>query len=172
MESEQIIAAASVVISGAALYVAWRTVHLQHKHNALSVRPVPNVAAVDFENKQRVKLFNNGPGPLFVTQVRVSDGDATKDTIIEWMPDLQHPLAWSNFTGKLINRSIPSGGELTLLELQGDTKDARYCEARDDCRRKLSKLTVSIDFTDVYGTKFEQYDKPLSWFGRNVQTAV
>lgn len=166
MEIEQLSSLATVVISVAALFVAWRTVNLQHKHNVLSVRPFPQIALVDDGNKLRIKLINHGHGPLFIKSMIVSDGTTTKETLIAWMPTLTEPLDWSTFTGKLINRSMPSGGELTLLELRGDTRSQVYSESRDECRRTLAKLTVSVEYTDIYGTKFETYTKSLRWFGR------
>jgi len=102
MIPDQIIAlsaVSAVAIALASLYVAWRTVNLQHKHNVLSVRPIPHVDVADYEDCLRVKLVNIGHGPLFIRKVEVSDDTTSKPAIIDWMPELPEHLAWSNFAG-------------------------------------------------------------------------
>ena len=168
MTPDQTIALAAVVVALASLYVAWRTVNLQHKHNVLSVRPVLHVSFVDYENCLRVKIVNNGHGPLFIADVQISDGNNSKSSIIKWMPQLPENLAWSKFTGDLVDRSIPAGGHLTLLEFQGSTTDADFCKSRDECRKQLANLTVIVKYSDIYKTKFSDYSESLKWFGRNV----
>lgn len=152
------------------LYVGLRALTIQRKHNVLSVTPLPTVSRADFEDLLIVKIHNNGPGPLIIKSVAVKDDSHTKESLIEWMPSLPTDMFWDAFTGPLNDRSVPPGGEITMLQLGGDQSDTAFQEARDDCRVALSRLKVLVEYTDIYGSNMPTYEKSLSWFGRHVAT--
>ena len=162
-----IIALAALVVSIVSLFVAYRTIAIQHNHNVLSVRPLPFVSVADFYDRQTVKLFNNGTGPMIVKGVCVTDGSVTKDAIIDCMPELSGNLLWTNFCGPLSQRSVPANGDVMMLELSDTTTNADYVSSREACRKRLSSLTVNVEYTDIYDTQFAVYAKSLTWFGRH-----
>lgn len=157
---------ATAFIALAAVFLSYRTVQLQQTHNVLSVKPLPHVAVADYEERLTVRIDNNGPGPLIVNSVEVENGSQTKDSVIDWMPDLPTGIYWDTFLGKVNARSVPPGGQIILLQLNGDPSEPRFMEARDMCRAILSELTVVIKYTDIYGSKISTYRTDLSWFGR------
>ena len=61
------IAVAALFVSAVSLFVAYRTLRHQRRHNVLSVKPIPTVMAADHEDSLRVKLRNHGSGPLIVS---------------------------------------------------------------------------------------------------------
>ncbi len=163
-----IIALAALVISIASLFVSRATLAKQHRHNVLSVKPIPMVSVADYEERLTVKILNNGSGPLIIKNVRVRKESQIRESLIAWMPALPNGTYWSTFVGPIDNRSLLPGNEIKLLELTGNLPDGDFEKVRDECRAALCPLTVALEYTDVYGSAFEAHEKPLTWFGRNL----
>ncbi len=161
-----ILAAAAVVISAVSLFVAHATLRHQRRHNVLSVKPIPIVTVADHEDSLRIKIRNHGSGPLIVRDLHVTDGSGIKESLIDWMPDLPDPLLWTNFAGPMKNRSLLPGSEVVLLEFTGDPTDQAFTNARDRVRSVLNRLTVVVQYTDIYDSRFGSHTQDLSWFGR------
>jgi hypothetical protein len=161
-----IVAALAFIISVVSLYVAHATLKHQRAHNVLSLRPLPMIAVGDYEERTFVKLRNDGPGPLIIQRLEARREAESKNALVDWMPDLPHGIDWSTFVGSIEGRSVPSGGDLTLLELPGNEHNGLYVEARNGVRKALSQLTVVVHYTDVYGSRLDPYTKHLSWFSR------
>jgi hypothetical protein len=164
-----VIALAAFIISVASLFVSRATLAKQHRHNVLSVTPIPMVSVADYEDRLTVKILNNGSGPLIITNVKVKKESQVQDSLIAWMPSLPDGIYWSTFVGPIGNRSLLPGNGITLLELTGDQPDKKFEKFRDECRAALCPLTVALEYTDVYGSAFEPHEKCLSWFGRNLR---
>lgn len=152
-------------VSAMALYVAHATLKHQQKHNVLSVKPIPIVTVADFEDAIRVKIRNHGSGPMMLKGVKVKKGTDQRETILGWMPDLPQGVGWKNYAGPIANRSLLPGSEIMLLELNGDKNAQVFIDARNQVRSVLAQLSVVIDYTDMYETKFSNYSKGLEWFG-------
>ena len=150
----------SVVVSVSALSI-------QRKHNALSVRPLADITVADYENSIRVKVRNNGSGPMIVTCLTVSDGSSTHESLVDWMPSLPTGRPWTTFSNTLRNRSLLPGGEIVLLELTESDGEKGFAKCRDVVRAALSKLAVNVEYTDIYNTVLPPHRKALSWFGRH-----
>lgn len=161
-----VVALAALFVSAVSLFVGWTTLRHQRTHNVLSVRPIPTVTTADHEDFLRIRLRNHGSGPLIVTDRSVSNRNHVEKTLIEWMPDLPDDLLWANFAGRIKNRSLLPGGEITLLELNGDFRNAAVVAARNSVRTALSRLTVTIRYTDIYNSQFASHSQDLAWFGR------
>lgn len=104
---------------------------------------------------------------MLVKRVHVGDGMQVKESLVEWMPDLPAGLLWSNFVGPVSDRSLLPGSEIVLLELSGDHNDKAFRAARDAARSALERLTVMVEYTDVYESSFKPCTKELKWFGRH-----
>ena len=76
----------ALFVSCASVWIAISAARSQRTHNELSVRPLAEVTVADYESSLRVKLRNNGTGPMIVLAVTVSDGAKALDSLIEWMP--------------------------------------------------------------------------------------
>jgi hypothetical protein len=140
---------------------------LQRKHNELSVRPLAEVTVADFENSLRIKLRNNGTGPMVITSVAVTKGSVTHSSIIEWMPSLPSNRPWNTFSHALSNRSLQPGGEIVLLELTEYPDEVNFAESRESVRASLASLTVNVSYTDIYNKAMPVRIKSLEWFGRH-----
>ena len=163
-----VIALAALVISVASLFVSRATLKKQHRHNILSVTPIPMVSVADYEDRLTVKILNNGSGPLIIKNVTVKKESQARESLIAWMPSLLDGIYWTTFVGPIENRSLLPGNEIKLLELTGDHPDEKFEKARDECRAALCPLTVALEYTNVYESVFPPYEKCLSWFGRNL----
>jgi hypothetical protein len=151
-----------------ALCISVITICIQRHHNVISIRPVPEVTVADYENSLRIKLRNNGIGPMIIRQVIVRRGNEFKESVIDWMPALPKNRLWNHFSTKLQNRTLQTDGVIPLLELTEAVGEQGFSIIRDNIRHHLCNLTVDIVYTDMYGTKFKIYKKELTWFGRNI----
>ena len=172
-------AIANVVIAAAALIVAVISIRFtnagiksQSEHNVLSVRPIPFIALADFENHIRVRIRNDGTGPMIVRKVNVGEiGKAPlHEEIVAYMPVLPANMSWANFSSGEVG-SVPVGGEVILLELLIDDADPLQAAARDGCRKALSALEISVAYTDIYNTEFPTKGRLLDWFGRRLASS-
>jgi hypothetical protein len=162
------IATLAFIVSIISLVVAVHALKHQRKHNVLSVTPLPEVTVADYEDSLRVKLHNNGSGPMIVISLSANKGSETRSSLIDWMPVLPNGRLWNHFTHAIANRSLQPGKEIVLLELSEIEGERDFTECRDGCRRALWLLTVTVSYTDIYRTKFPAYTKSLEWFGRNL----
>jgi hypothetical protein len=161
------VASLAFAVSIISVFVSVRALKIQRRHNVLSVSPMPEVTVSDYENSLRVKVRNNGSGPLIIKSLDVSNGSESRPSIIEWMPSLPGNRHWTNFSNRLENRSLLPGGEIILVELTEYDGETNYAQCRDLCRLELCALKVTVTFTDVYETVNLPYVKSLDWFGRH-----
>lgn len=157
----------ALLFSAISVWISVWSARTQRKHNELSVRPLAEVTVADYENSLRVKLRNNGSGPMIVSEVTVTDGSSAKNCLIEWMPELPAERLWTNFTHALRQRTLQAGAEIVLLELTEQEGEPNFDECRDLIRRHLAPLSVNVEYTDIYGSTMPPCKKSLSWFGRH-----
>ena len=68
---------------------------------------------------------------------------------------------WSTFTGNVDGTTIPVGGQLILLRLYPESDEIKTL-----VRKELSTMTVYLEYTDIYNTKFQD-KRLLDFFGRH-----
>jgi len=165
---------ANVIIAFLALAVASTSIVLtlwsiksQERHNRLSLTPIPQIFAGDYEDRLFVSVENSGPGTAIILETAVRGEQGEKDDLISHMPATPAGLFWKTYISRTVGRAIQPGEELFLIELVGDHSDPQFAAYRDQCRRALAKLTVTISYTDVYKTAFDPCSRPLDWFGRH-----
>lgn len=158
----------ALFVSCVSVWISISTARSQRRHNELSVRPLAEVTVADYEDSLRVKLRNNGSGPMIVLALTVSDGANARESLIESMPELPQGRPWNTFTHALRRRTLQAGAEIILLELTGHENEANFSVCRDRIRRALAPLTVNVEYTDIYDIVMRPCRKSLSWFGRNL----
>jgi hypothetical protein len=167
-----VVAAIALIVAAISIFLSWRTLLIQKRHNQLSVKPLPFIAVADYEHRLWVKLVNNGSGPLIVKTTKVTDTNKCCEGVISFMPTMPSTLAWKSFTSGMRDRSLLPGKELFFIDLEGNPSDPAYIAFRDQCRNSLSTLSVTISYTDIYGDKFEPAIRQLDWFARNKSKKV
>jgi hypothetical protein len=133
----------------------------QLKHNKNSVRPISAIKTEDYENLIAVKLLNVGTGPLTIKKLTFKDESLESSTLISMMPEINQ--FWNTYTEAADGWTIPVGGQLRLVELCPESDDTRKL-----VRQKLSKITVFLEYTDIYNTEFQD-KRVLDFFGRNLK---
>jgi hypothetical protein len=156
----------ALIFSVVAIWISMRNARAQERHNELTVRPLAEVTVADFEDSVRVKLLNNGTGPMILKAITVSDGKDALSNLIDWMPDLPHGRAWTNFSKNFASRTLAAGSELVLVELTEMEDEVGFARCRDVVREALSPLTVNVEYMDIYNNTMKPVRKPLDWFGR------
>jgi hypothetical protein len=121
----------------------------------------------DYENKVGVMLKNKGIGPLRVVHFRATDGKKTQDDLISWMPELPLGVSWETFYEDLDGLWIQPGEKVIILQLSGDAGDPSFSQGRDACRQALARLTVSVEYEDIYEKSMPVAERNLAWFGRH-----
>jgi hypothetical protein len=157
----------ALFVSVISLFVSRSALNIQRKHNVLSLRPLPEVTVADYENSLRVKIRNNGSGPMIIQYIKIDDSKNEKESLIEWMPNLPNNRTWNAFSHSLKQRTLLAGHEIKLLELTEFEGEKYFSECRALVRNALSCLNVHVSYTDVYGTNFPIHTKKLDWFGRH-----
>lgn len=157
----------ALLVSVVSLFVSRSALKMQQKHNVLSITPLPEITVADYENSLRVKIRNNGSGPMIIKSISIDNGNSEKDSLIEWMPRLPNNRSWNAFSHSLKQRTLLAGNEIKLLELTEFENERSFSECRDQVRKALSSLKVHVFYTDVYGSNFPTHTKSLDWFGRH-----
>lgn len=161
-------AIASLLTALIALVVSIWALLIQRRHNVLSIRPIPEVTVADYEDSLRVKLRNNGSGPMIVLSLEVFNGAHVKSSVIEWMPALPKNRPWNHFSMTLERRTIQPDGVISLLELNAAEDEPHFERCRDLTRASLRNLLIVVRYTDIYESRLAPYEKSLAWFGRNL----
>ena len=158
----------ALVVSFLSILLTFIALWLQRQHNFKSVTPIASILVGDFENKLQVTVKNTGIGPLIIEKFRVSGEDGQRDDVISLMPASPTGIHWAAFTANIDGRSVPPNESMIILQLVGDASDEDFAAFRDDVRRALSKLAVSLEYRDIYNRKMPIKQRDLKWFARNL----
>lgn len=131
----------------------------QLKHNKNSVKPISSIKFNDYEDELAVKLENVGTGPLTIKRLVFKNESRESSTLISMMPPIDQ--MWTTFTESVDGWTIPVGGQLIFLKLYPESE-----ETKSLIRKELSKITVYLDYMDIYNTKFQD-KRSLDFFGRH-----
>lgn len=131
----------------------------QLKHNKNSVKPISAIKFSDYEDELAVKLENVGTGPLTIKKVVFKNEFQESPTLISMMPPINQ--LWATFTESVDGWTIPAGGQLIFLKLHPESDETKLL-----VRKELSKITVYLEYIDIYNTKFQD-SRSLEFFGRH-----
>jgi len=168
---EQINALAAVCalfVSFLSILLTVYTLWLQRRHNFKSLTPIASITVGDYEDNLEVRLRNSGIGPLIIERFTASDGNQERDDIISWMPSLPEETYWSAFTANIDGRCIPPNQDVLLIQLNGDANDGKFALFRDEVRHALSRLTIKVEYRDIYDRKMPIKQRDLKWFARHL----
>ncbi|MDQ3803166.1 MAG: hypothetical protein M3416_04855 [Acidobacteriota bacterium] len=161
-------AVCALFVSLLSIILTLRTLRLQRIHNFKSLTPIANILTADYENELRVTIRNTGVGPLIVERFTASDGVQEKDNIVCLMPPLPEGIYWATFSPNIEGRCIPPTQDLVIIKLSGDPGDGTFASFRDEVRLALSKLTVTLEYQDIYDRRMPPKHTDLKWFARNL----
>lgn len=133
----------------------------QLKHNKNSVKPISAIKFSDYEDEIAVKLENVGTGPLTIIRLVFKNESQESSTLISMMPPIDQ--LWDTFTESVDGWTIPVGGKLIFLKLHPESE-----KTKSIVRKELSKITIYLDYIDIYNTKFQD-KRSLDFFGRHLE---
>lgn len=163
-DPELLIATIALITSIISIIIGVVGLHIQRKHNKKSVLPIGSINLADYEDCLRIKISNNGVGPMIIKSCITKGISESKSYPIDWMPE---GIMWNTFRKNLEDHTIIAGDSLTLLELNVDLNDNTAVVQRNQIRSILNDLEIIIEFSDIYGKCFTKSRK-LDWFGRNL----
>ena len=131
----------------------------QLKHNKNSVKPISAIKLSDYEDELAVKLQNVGTGPLTIKKLIFKNESQESSTLIAMMPPINQ--LWTTFTEPVDGWTIPVDEQLIFLELHPESD-----ETKSLVRKELSKITIYLEYMDIYNTKFQDR-RSLDFFGRH-----
>lgn len=137
---------------------------------ALSVKPFCRTYSSDYVNEVKVVVRNYGLGLAKINKIDIADTSCSSAEsvidLVDLMPDdLPEGIFWRDYT---INgfSYVPAGGEVNLIWLKGEEDDPIFSGFRDQVREKLSKISVTITYTDIFDKKVHTSSEILDAFSR------
>ena len=137
----------------------------QRKHNRLSVRPVAYFTIGNYENDIYVKLRNYGTGPLVVGKLTVA-AEREYPNLIDATVSKVGPLIWSDFVENIEGRTIPGGEAIVLLRYRPRLENRNDIDDREKLRAALSKVSIQVEYKDIYGKKQDSVSRNLAAFNQ------
>ena len=154
MDCNFIISVCSIIIALAALITTiWQGL-ITRKHNRLSVKPIGDILANNFEDKIDVILENKGTGPLIIKSFRAIVNNESKSNLIDWMPNLPNGFNWSNWLKDFEGTALKPLESITLLEFKLDFREEKQRKIRDNIRKALCKICIEFEYKDIYNNTF------------------
>lgn len=132
----------------------------QLKHNRNSVKPISSIQVSDYEDDLAVFIKNVGTGPLTIRKIVFKNEHQESSCLRAMMPAIGQ--RWTDYTDFVDGWTIPVGGQITFLELQNPKNEG----IKLLLRKTLSKITVTLEYVDIYNTKFHDM-RTLDFFGRH-----
>ena len=149
---EGIVALLALITAVASTIIAYYTFKLQRTHNINSVKPIIHIGQWDYENRLIVTLKNVGYGIAIVKKLSVLNlKNECKYSINDWLPKtlpgkMNYKEYWTPYTVFVIQ-----GGEtINLIEIPIDNTKEKQRQEREKLRHKLGKLTVQVEYEDIY----------------------
>lgn len=151
----------TLIVAVLACFVAWRTWRTQASHNRLSIVPLPVIGFGTGADHVGIKLSNQGIGPMRILSLRFvrDDGvifDAVRQTLTTKLGHVKTVL-----DGKWLG----ANREMKILELKVTPRDGE--NVIETTKGELSRYSMVLQYTDVYGTKFPTLTESMIWFERH-----
>ena len=159
---------ATAVIAFLALLLSAYSLFTQRAHDRISVAPMGQINAGDYEGHIYVRVFNNGLGPLVVKSMKLlqNGGDAKAASLVQLMPPTPPDLAWETFTELPGQTVISAGTSRTLLSLRYDLNAPDQKAYANQIRKVLGCITIKVEYSDLYGENTKTVERLLNWFLR------
>lgn len=163
-------AIAALFISFLSIVLTTLNLWMQRTHDRKSVLPIGHIVVGDYEEDIFVRLRNDGIGPLIIENVtvyRTDEQSDSKNSIIDFMPELPGKYAWTTFVRDVKGRALSPKDQLTLIELKGEPTYEDFEASKGIVRRVLSGLSVMVNCRNIYNERMPTISRQLDWFGRS-----
>ena len=156
----------ALIVAIVSIVYTHRSLSVQRRHNVLSVRPLPflNLNKI---NGLRITLENHGFGPFQIISADLQGGVDGKWNLADYIPNNPPQGVAVLFTTGLTDRTIAVDGKIDLIDISAEDFSQNALSYINQCYMNLKDITISIEFTDIYRNKFDNYQKSLLWLSRN-----
>lgn len=159
------------------LFITVALAYLSDKWNKTSllkqertVRPVGRIVLGNYEDLIEVKIRNNGLGPMIITSIRALKNGESKNTLIDWMPDLPaDDISWTDYVGDISGFSLSPNQELNLIKFEVNEEFWEETQFRNKLREELSTMQINILYKDIYNKDMPELKRKLDWFERKTK---
>lgn len=158
------------------LYITVALAYLSDKWNKTSilnqertVRPVGRIVFGNYEDVIEVKIRNNGLGPMIISSMKVIKNGISKNTLIDWMPELPDDVSWTDYVGDISGFSLSPNQELNLIKFEVNEEYWKEEEFRDKLRNELSDIEIMIEYKDIYDKEMPELTRKLDWFKQKTE---
>jgi hypothetical protein len=135
-----------------------------------NLRPLAYIGVGDYEDRIFVNVVNNGTGPMIIKSITVN---GAPEPLYKALPNPElWNVYWRHFVEDTANRSIPAGGKLVLVHLywaRNEKVSEAFAKARDEIRLALGKITLRVEYTDIYSRDQPPAERDLKWFHRRTK---
>ncbi len=132
-------------------------------------RPRGQIVCGDYENLIEVKLKNCGLGPLIVKEIHIKKIDGSiSNNLINEMPPLLGGLHWTDFVIDAVDYAIPKDSEINLIKIEHNPSDYNFNIYKQQVREALSKITIEVEYMDMYNREMPKTIRKLTFFGRTL----
>jgi len=171
--NNDVITYCAVIVSVFSLAISIWALLTQRKHNRNSLKPIAQITLGDYLGQLYVRIDNNGTGPLLVKEFAATSHTTSFNNLITAIDaNIRSAIIWINLVEEIALKTILPGKSLTLIKAELSTASTSGQMTIEEqqwnlLRSCLAKITVTVTFTDIYGTKFPKVQRELKWFGRN-----
>jgi len=157
------LAVLALIVAIVSIVYTRRSLASQTRHNVLSVKPIPFLHLRTRGKFLEIELVNNGLGPLFILEYDLSGLDLIDHNIAPNLPKPVSSVEVFTTTG-LKNRVVPQQEGFNLIKISPRDKSHEAENYITQCLKMIGNMSISIKYTDIYGTVFDPYQKKLDWF--------
>ncbi|MBL7921199.1 MAG: hypothetical protein JNJ40_12850 [Bacteroidia bacterium] len=167
MTTSDKIALCSVIVAIISFILTVATILQTRKHNRKSLRPIISINPFDYSNCIKIELINEGVGPAIIKKIVVEKNEhERKSSVYNWMPSLPKGLHYSNYLTRDQNIAMIPGKIIEVICIKLDPQVDNQREFREQMRGVLRQLTVKIEYTDVYNSTFQSYNRKFDLYSR------
>ena len=149
----------------------WKADHDREREVATAnARPLLSISGLGYEDRRGLRLTNDGIGPALVTNVSISNGGRTGNTVAD-VVNLGHRVVWNTFRRfRPPFQPVGVGQERTIIELTAaglrdkeiqprEFSDAEISEIMRKLKDELAVVQIQITYTDIFGN----VQSPCNW---------
>jgi hemin uptake protein HemP len=145
------------------------------KHNKNSVKSICSIYETNYENFISVRIENDGTGPLIIKSIKCSlkkktdEGESIEHSsnLLKLLPQEIRQSSFHRVFVDTNKLTIPSNRQKYLLSITLEDE-----EIRNKLRECLKNITISVEYTDIYNSKFKPLEKKLNFFETNLKLRI
>ncbi len=160
-----IINLASVVLSIVAIAFTAISLGYQRRHDRLTFKPIPKLHFLESPISVKIVLENLGNGPLILKSTCFLYPDKKSIKLDELIKEINSnfKLFYSAMGINMKAAVVLPGKDFIIIELKNNSKNVEMLLKFTELLKDLSKITISISYTDIYEKKIKNFTEGFSF---------